>query len=186
MKHFDHCQCAQCRKSPLPVPQAPCGFLMQQIVSQGEAHPSCQSYCLSLSPLPRILVPPYTVRNVSVCGDIALSEDQNACCRPALSATLPLSVTLCDQSGNTHTAQAFITVSVPMQTPYNCNCTRYVAEAAVRLCRGPVCFTDPMQVDICLDVCVKVYGVKPQVVYTHTACASACPQLPLYPPPGCR
>jgi len=183
LKHFDHCQCAKCRKDRPPAHQPPCGYLMQQIVSYGETNPCCRSYTLSLSPLPRILQSPYTIRSISVCGDIAVTEEQNACCSQSLSVTVPLSVMVCDQRGNTHTAQAFITLSVPMNASYGDSCTQYIAEAAVRLCRGPVCFTDPMQVDVCLEACVKIYGVKPQAVYTHASCAPVCPPLPLYPPP---
>ena len=156
---------------------------MQQIISHGEMRSGCQSYCLSLSPLPRILIPPYTVRSISVCGDIAVAEESTCC--PSVAVTLPLSVLICDDRGNTHTAQAFITLSVPLQTFHGSTCTQYIAEADVRLCRGPVCFTDPAQANVCLDVCIRVYGVKQQAVYTSSVCAPACPQLPLYPPPRC-
>lgn len=187
MKHFDHCQCAQCRSKQPPRTENPCGFLMQQIIAQGRNQLHCQRFCLSLSPLPRILVPPYTIRDVQLCGEIAIARDTNTCgCAQNLSATIPLSVLVCDSTGNTHTALSHITVPVAMRhATHGGNSCQYLAQAEVQLCQQPVCFEDPAQVPVCLNVCIQVYGVRFTAMLTPTPCP-ACPlPLPLYPQP-CR
>lgn len=187
MKHFDHCQCDKCRKKQPPRPESPCGFVMQQIVSQGRNQLHCQRFCLSLSPLPRILVPPYTIRDIRVCGEIALAPDANDCrCTPGLTATIPLSVFICDERGNTHTALAHITVPVALREGYGQSACQYLAQAEARLCQ-PVCFEDPQEVSVCLSVCIQVYGVRLSAMMAPSACAPVCPPpLPLYPEPCCR
>lgn len=185
MKHFDHCLCEKCRPKHPPYAEAGCGFLMQQIVAQGRYQERCQHYCLTLSPLPRILVPPYTIRDAQVCGDITVSRE-NACgCGEAI-VTLPLSVLVCDQRGQSHRAAASIEVHVPLRGGQHENALSYIAQAEVWLCQQVSCFEDPAQVSVCLSVCVQVYGVSLKALYASNPCAPACPQLPLYPQPRCH
>ena len=181
MKHFDHCQCSKCRSQrPQPRP-APCGYLMQQIVSEGTIREQCRQYSLSLSPLPRILVPPYSVREVRVSGEITLAPD---CCGD-VTATVPLAVVICDQQGNSHTAAASLTLCIPMRCAGSLSAQQYTAQAQISLCSQPVCFQDPANVPLCLSVCIRAFGVAVQAMYAPTPCVPDCPQLPLYPPP-CR
>lgn len=186
MKHFDHCQCAQCRKKQPPKQESPCGFLMQQIVSQGKAQLHCQRFALTLSPLPRILVPPYTIRDVRVCGEIALSQAESTCnCGHTLTASIPLSVLICDDRGNSHTALAYITVPVAIREAQAGNACHYLAQAEVQLCQRPICFDDPAQVQLCLNVCIQVYGVRFAAMLAPSPCPACPPPLPLFPQP-CR
>lgn len=186
MKHFDHCQCEKCRPQHPPRAEAACGFLMQQIVVQGRLQERCRRYCLSLSPLPRILVPPYTIRDVQVCGDITVNRENTCGCGEAL-VTLPLSVLVCDQRGQSHRASASLTVRVPLRGMHYDNALSYLAQAEVRLCPPSPCFDDPAQAPVCLTVCVQVFGVQHKALYAPSPCAPACPPpLPLYPQPRCH
>lgn len=186
MEHFDHCQCDKCRRKQPPRAECPCGFVMQQIVSQGRNQLHCQRFCLSLSPLPRILVPPYTIRDIRVCGAIALAPDAGNClCARTLSATIPLSVLICDNCGNTHTALSHITVPVSMREGCGLTACQYLSQAEVRLCQTPNCFEDPAQVAVCLTVCIKVYGVRLSAMLSPSCASSNPPPLPIYPQP-CR
>lgn len=184
MKHFDHCQCEKCRQQRPMRPEAACGFLMQQIVSQGRLQERCRRFCLTLSPLPRILVPPYFIRDVQLCGDITV--DLQDSCMQETAVTLPLSVLVCDQTGNSHRAQAAITVRVPLRNMYHESPASYLAQAQVTLCQQCGCFNDPAQASVFLSVCVQVFGVQHKALYTPSPCAPACPPLPLYPQPRCQ
>ena len=179
MRHFDHCQCDKCRPSPMQPAPSPGGVLVQQIVSQGQLQERCRQFCLSLSPLPRILVPPYYIRDVRICGEGSL-QSIIACGAEVL---LPLSVTVCDQAGNSHAAQASLTASVPLRPSHNTAC-QYIVQAEAALCQQSPCFEDPQQVGVCLSLCVQVYGVRWRPMHLSAPCAPAClPPLPLYPQP---
>lgn len=188
MKHFDHCQCSQCRRER-KRPQAACGYLMQQIISHGKAHLPCKRFYLTLSPLPRILVPPLRISAVQVGGEPVVSEESAACCGE-VQITIPLSVLVCDQRGQTHTAQSSITVSVCLRSAHWYEDAFWLAKALVRLCQSPVCFEDAAQVAVCLDVCAQVYLVRMQAMYAPSPCEASCAELPpLFPqpcPPPCR
>lgn len=157
---------------------------MQQIVSRGQAQLHCQRFCLTLSPLPRILVPPYTIRDIRVCGDITLMPDMDYCdCSQRLNASIPLSAFICDERGNTHTALAHITVPVTMHESRVAAACRYLSQAEVQLCQRPVCFDDPAEVSVCLTVCLQVYGVRLAAMLSPAPCPICPPPLPLYPQP---
>ncbi len=158
---------------------------MQQIVARGQSQLHCQRFCLSLSPLPRMLVPPYTIRDIRVCGEITLNPDADGCgCGNRLNAAIPLSVFICDDRGNAHTARALITVPVAMHEGRPAAC-RYLSQAEVQLCQRPVCFDDPAEVSVCLTVCLQVYGVRLAAMLSPAHSPVCPPPLPLYPQP-CR
>lgn len=185
MKHFDHCQCEKCRRQQPAPPALPHGFLMQQIVSQGRLQERCGRYCLALSPLPRLLMPPYTVKEVALCGDVSVKASDD--CEAQALVTLPLAVLVCDQMGNSHRAQASLTLCVPMRIHPREQAASYLAQAQVMLCRPCNCFDDPAQAAVYLTVCVQVFGVCWQAMYAPPSCAPACPPpLPLYPQPCCH
>lgn len=185
MKHFDHCQCDKCRQQRPMRPEAACGFLMQQIVSQGRLQERCRRFCLSLSPLPRLLAPPYSIRDVQVNGDITVLPSD--CCAQEAAVTLPLSVLVCDQKGDSHRAQAQITVHVPLRQSHHEQISSYYAQAQVHLCPQCYCFDDPTQASVFLTICVQVFGVQLKPLYAPSPCAPACPPpLPLYPQPRCQ
>lgn len=186
MKHFDHCQCEKCRPQHLPHQDMACGYLMQQIVAQGQLQARCQHFCLSLSPLPRILVPPYAIRDVQLAGDIAVTQEEGCHSAHAL-ASLPLSVLVCDQKGNSHRASASVTVRIPLRSLYRETAQSYFAKAQVVLCQQCPCFEDPAQAPVLLTLCVQVFGVALKALYAPSPCAPACPPpLPIYPQPCCH
>lgn len=182
MKHFDHCQCPQCRSERPPQPA--CGYLMQQIVSHGKAVAHCRRFCLSVSPLPRVLMPPLRVSSICCAGAPSVVEDKPNACGETL-FSIPLSVLICDCKGQTHTAQSAVTLPVRMSgAPCFSQEAALFAQAHVRLCQPNGCFEDPAQIAVCLDVCLQAYLLRPQAIYAPAPCAPVCPApLPLYPQP---
>ena len=178
MKHFDSCRCEQCRDRHPQHQSAPYGYLMQQIVSEGRLQEHCRQFCLSLSPLPRILMPPYSICAVRTNGDIVITPDGCG----SVSATIPLSVIVNDQQGNSHTAAAQLSLCIPMRSGRG-DAAHYIAKAQVSLCRQCVCFEDSAQVSVCLSVCIQVFGVQLMPMYAPSPCAPVCPDLPIYPQP---
>ena len=61
MKHFDSCRCEQCRPHHPAAAANNCGFLMQQILATGKQQYRCESFQLTLGPLPRNLLAPLQV-----------------------------------------------------------------------------------------------------------------------------
>ena len=190
MKHFDSCRCEQCRKRPTPDAPHNCGFLMQQIIASGKQHLCCSSFCLTLGPLPRNLIPPLHISSVSLDGSVQIQEDSCSCSGHAqrVQAVLPLSVVVCDSRGQSHVTQSEICIPVSVCTPVHDHHSiggQYLASAYVRLCRSCACFEPGQEVHVQLDGCVQVYLVSLRPVYSPMPCAPVGPDLPLYPQPCC-
>jgi len=190
MKHFDTCRCEQCRTAHPSRAMGSCGFLMQQILSNGQQHLRCKPFCLALGPLPRNLISPLRITHVSVEGNPIVRDVSLSCHGNTQQAhiIIPLAVTVCDSRGQTHTTQSEICVTVPLQAcVHTCHAddAQHIVNALVRF--HPSCDTfDPGDsARVLLDICIQVFLVALRPVYSAAPCAPVCPDLPLYPQP-CR
>ena len=184
MKHFDSCRCEQCRPHHPAAAANNCGFLMQQILATGKQQYRCESFQLTLGPLPRNLMAPLQITDVSVCGAVRVMEEDCGCmgAMRQTQAIIPLAVTVCDKNGQRHVTQSEISVCVPLRACMQ-EGAQYLANAMVRLAQNSGCFAPGETVCVFLDVCVQVFLVLYRPMYAPVPCAPACPDLPLYPQP---
>lgn len=190
--------CGERRCAPPPIPCRPptgCsshrplpsgGFLLPRIVAAGREWQRRCSLMLSVDGLPMGAEAPFTLLEVTACGqptwETLEDNDPRATC---LRVRVPLACLVRDRCNHTYTARSAITVDVRLRHNHprsECWRSNLMVLPCVRLICIP-CSSETSTFDVLLEVLVEAYMTRWEPCLSGPEPKPCCPDLPLFPQP---